>query len=110
MRGQQAVGVAVALVDDATDFHINQLGGCLAVGLMLERRREAGVLWIDKADRAERLAHPPAQDHVTRDICDLLEIVLGTAGYRVKDQPLCRASTERTGDARTQVVFSVAGA
>jgi hypothetical protein len=45
---------------------------------MLERGRQTLVRRRDNADRPERNAHPPAQDHVPRDLGDLLKIVFGT--------------------------------
>jgi hypothetical protein len=45
---------------------------------MLERGRQTLVRRRDNADRPERIAHPPAQDHVPRDLGDLLKIVFGT--------------------------------
>src|SRR5216117_712184 len=49
----------------------SMLGGRLAVGLALEGGREPVVLRGHEADRAELLAHSPAQHHLAGDLGDL---------------------------------------
>jgi hypothetical protein len=68
----------VTFLDDPPDLGTDQLGRGFAVWLMLERGRQTLVRRRDNADRPERIAHPPAQDHVPRDLGDLLKIVFGT--------------------------------
>src|SRR5207342_3968440 len=106
---KRSIGLAVALLDDAPDLGIDQLRGGLAVWLVLERRRQTLVLRRDEADRPERIAHPPAQDHVARDFGDLLKIVFGAGRADAIHELFGRAASECTGDARPQVVLGIAG-
>src|SRR5689334_10570941 len=76
METEQAVRLSMALLHDATDFSVNQLGGHLAVGLPLESWWQAIFLRSEEADRADLLAHAPAEHHVPRDVCHLLQIGL----------------------------------
>ena len=109
VRRQHPVGLAVAFLDDPPDLGIDQLGSGLAVWLMLERRRQTLVLRRDKADRPERIAHSPAQDHVPRDLGDLLKIVFGTGRADAIHELFGRATSECADDARPQVVLGITG-
>src|SRR5207249_3320597 len=93
--GEQAGRFALALLDDAPYLGVDQLGGRLAVGLALEGRREPVVVRGDEADRAELLAHPPAQHHLAGDLGDLLEVVLAARRDDAVDELLRRAPAER---------------
>src|SRR3989441_10316338 len=68
VRGEQAGRFPLAFLDDAPHLGVDQLGGRLAVGLALESGRGPVVLRGNEADRAELLAHSPAQYHLAGDL------------------------------------------
>src|SRR5690606_8129447 len=68
---------------------------------------EVAVLARCELYHAERVAHAPARDHVSRECGDLLDVILGACRPRAIHDFLGGPPTERTEDARAQVPFRV---
>ena len=95
--------LGVRLVDDPPHLAVDQLLRGLGDLRDARQQRALGV-GRDHGDRADRLAHPPAADHLARDPGQLLDVGLGARGDRAVDELLGDPAAERDLDPADQVV------
>ena len=96
----------VRLVDDPPDLAVDHLLRRLGDLRDAGQQRALGV-GRDHGDRPDRLAHPPAADHLARDPGQLLDVGLGAGRDRAVHELLGDPPAERDLDPRRQVLLVV---
>ncbi len=106
---EQARDALVGLVDDPPHLAVDQL--LRGLGDLRDARQQRALrVGRDHGDRADRVAHPPAADHLARDPGELLDVGLRARGDRAVDELLGDPAAERDLDPAGQVLDVVVGA
>ena len=103
---EQRDDLLVRLLDDPAHLRVDE-GLGFGRGLGASRQERARPVARKDRNRTDRRAHPPATDHLARDLRQLLDVRLGARADLVEHDLLGRAPTESDLDLRERLRLAV---